>query len=213
MVAHDDPAEGAPTAPLRDALEIVRASPAPTLLELDMKDTAPWPRRHATELARLIEPVRERVVASGEADWNLRRLLAIDPRVPVGFNPAYYLDWTAEGARRDPLPGPRGAYGYFDAHPLAWRRTGPTAEYLRDRFGGLVGLVPGARELHLRLGFFERMQDDGFDAAAFLHASGMLVDVWTLDAGTPAWRERLARAVGAGVDLVTTNTPAALAAG
>lgn len=69
-------------------------------------------------------------------------------------------------------------------------------------------MVPGVRELHIRLAFFERMLRDGLDdAVGVLHARGALVDVWTLDAGTPRWRERLARAVDAGVDVVTTNTP------
>ena len=31
------------------------------------------------------------------------------------------------------------------------------------------------------------------------------------DADTPGWRERVARALAAGVDMVTTNTPRALA--
>jgi hypothetical protein len=35
--------------------------------------------------------------------------------------------------------------------------------------------------------------------------------VWTLDADTPHWRERLARLMDAGVDIVTTNTARALA--
>jgi len=38
-----------------------------------------------------------------------------------------------------------------------------------------------------------------------------VLDVWTLDAGTPRWHERLARAVAAGVDMITTNTPRELA--
>jgi hypothetical protein len=37
------------------------------------------------------------------------------------------------------------------------------------------------------------------------------IDLWTLDAGTRAWRERLERALDAGTDIVTTNTPRELA--
>jgi glycerophosphoryl diester phosphodiesterase len=62
------------------------------------------------------------------------------------------------------------------------------------------------------LDFFERMLADGLDIVPLFHAAGALVDVWTLDAGTPEWETRLARAVAAGVDLVTTNTPHALSA-
>lgn len=208
LVAHDEDEPGAPL--LSDATALLRGA-GPTLVELDVKDFVPWPRPRVEELAHILEPVRDRVVACGQSDWNLRRLLAVDPRVPVGFDPARYIDWTPEGGREE-MPGPRGAYGYFDAHPLARRRTGTAAEYLRDRLGGIVGLVPGAREIHLRLAFFERMLEDGLDVSAFLHASGLLVDVWTLDAGTERWRERLARAVAAGADMVTTNTPRELAA-
>jgi glycerophosphoryl diester phosphodiesterase len=77
----------------------------------------------------------------------------------------------------------------------------------------MLRLVPGASEAHVRLTLFERMLDDGVaDAAALFHAHGLALDVWTLNAGTPRWRERLARAVAAGVDIVTTDTPRELAA-
>jgi hypothetical protein len=50
------------------------------------------------------------------------------------------------------------------------------------------------------------------DPVGLFHDHGMLLDVWTLDAGSPRWLERLARAVDAGVDIVTSNTPQQLAA-
>ncbi len=59
----------------------------------------------------------------------------------------------------------------------------------------------------------ERMLDDGVaDAAALIQQHGLRLDVWTLDAGTPHWEARLARALAAGVDIVTSNTAPALAA-
>jgi hypothetical protein len=51
------------------------------------------------------------------------------------------------------------------------------------------------------------MLADGLDVSAVVHEAGARIDVWTLDAGTPRWHERLERALGAGVDIVTTNTP------
>ena len=72
-------------------------------------------------------------------------------------------------------------------------------------------LVPGIREFHVRMALFEQMKDDGFDVIAAAHDAGVLVDLWTLDAGTPRWRERLVRALDAGTDVVTTNTPRELA--
>ncbi|MGI8878160.1 MAG: hypothetical protein ACR2G8_06045 [Candidatus Limnocylindria bacterium] len=186
-------------------LAVVREAPGPTLLELDAKDLPPWPPAAAARLARLVDPVGDRVVVTSPADWNLRRLLRADPGIAVGFDPQLHLDWTRD---RESLSPPRGAYGYLDAHPLSRRRGMPAAAYLRERLEEVVRMVPGVRELHLRLAFFERMLRDGLDdAVGVLHARGALVDVWTLDAGTPRWRERLARAVDAGVDVVTTNTP------
>jgi glycerophosphoryl diester phosphodiesterase len=58
----------------------------------------------------------------------------------------------------------------------------------------------------------ERILDDGVaDIAEIFHSLGIKLDVWTLDAGTARWRERLARIAAAGVDIVTTNTALALA--
>jgi glycerophosphoryl diester phosphodiesterase len=209
VVAHDAPRGGARLL-LTDALEVVRtAPPGPTVLMLDAKDEAPSPPALVERIARLIEPVRERVFVGSPADWNLRRLRAVDPSVAVTFDPQYYLDRKGS---RSPLPGAAGAYGYHDAHPLAFRRTLPVAEYLRERLEGLCRLVPGIRELHLHLALFEEMVDDGLDVCSVVHDAGAAVDVWTLDAGTPRWRERLAGALRAGVDIVTTNTPRELSA-
>jgi glycerophosphoryl diester phosphodiesterase len=129
--------------------------------------------------------------------------------VTLAFDPMYYLDHKTS---RSPLPGAGSAYGYHDAHPLAYRRTVSAAEYLRERLDGLLRLVPGIGELHVNIKLFEEMLTDGLDVSARVHDAGALVDVWTLDAGTPQWRERLERALAAGVDIVTTNTPRELAA-
>ena len=197
---------------LSEVVEAIAAEPYPTLLELDVPDVIPWPWERVEELARLVEPVKDRVIFGGAADWNLRRLLRVDPSLPVGFNPFFYLDWAPPEEGPEPLPGVLGAYGYFDAHPLARERLGPTVDYLRDRLGGLARLVPGSREVHLRLLAFERMLDDGLvNAAELFHEAGLALDVWTLNAGTPGWVARLARAVAAGADVVTTDTPRALA--
>ena len=195
---------------LTDAIGAIAAAPYPTVFELDLKELAPWPWARVEAFARLLEPVRERVLLGTDADWNLRRILTVDPTIRVSLNPGAYLDWTPDG--RHPVL-PVGAYGYLDRHPLAASRGGPVRDYLADRFGAISRLVPGNRELHLRLAFFERMLDDGVtDAAALIRSGGPAVDVWTLDAGTPRWEERLRRLIDAGVDLITTNTAPALAA-
>lgn len=210
VVSHDRPRDGARPPLLRDALEVVRGATAgPTRLMLDAKDEAPWPREIVERIAALIAPVRDRIFVGSPADWNLRRLRAAEPQVAVAFDPQYYLECKGS---RSPLLGAAGAYGYHDAHPLAFRRTVPAAEYLRERLEGLLRLVPGTSELHVHLALFEQMLDDGLDVCAVVHAAGAAVDVWTLDAGTPRWRERLERAIAAGVDIVTSNTPRDLSA-
>jgi glycerophosphoryl diester phosphodiesterase len=197
---------------LSDVAATIAPEPYPTLLELDLKDWKPWPWPRVEELARLLQPIKDRITFGGGADWNLRRLLAVDPSMPMGFTISEYLDWVPEDRRPDGVPGVRGAYGYLDAHPLAHARLGSTPDYLRDRLGAILRLVPGARDIHVRLQAVERMLDDGLtDLPDLLHARGMLLDVWTLNAGTPNWRVRLDRALGAGVDVITTQTPSELA--
>lgn len=195
-----------------EVVSLIRDQAYPTLLELDLPEQRPLPWARVEELARLVEPVKDRVIFNG-ADWNLRRLLRVDSALPMSYDPATYLDWVPEGDEEEAeLALPRGAYGYFDAHPLARERRSSVADYLADRLGGIARLVPGAREAHVRLAAFERMLDDGVAAAALMHGHGTLLDVWTLNADTPRWRERLARALAAGADVVTTDTPRALAA-
>lgn len=197
---------------LSEVVEDIAASAGSLLLELDIKDWEPWPWPRVEELARILQPVAQRVTFGGEADWNLRRLQRVDHRFRFGFTPTAYLDWRPAGETDALPPLRRGAYGYRDDHPLALARLEPVADYLATRLDTLVRLVPGTRDLHLRLRTLERMIDDGFtDVINVLHAAGVSVDVWTLDAGTPDWEHRLARALDAGVDTVTTNTPAALA--
>jgi glycerophosphoryl diester phosphodiesterase len=198
---------------LSEVVDLLRTQTSPTVLELDAKDVAPWPWARVEELARLVEPVRDRVIFGGCADWNLRRLVQVDPRIRVGFTPAFYLDWVPPNVPPDELPGTVGAYGYLDRHPLARTRNQPASDYLWERLSGLIRLVPGACEMHIRLDLFEHMQSDGLgDTAHRLHRAGLRLDVWTLDAGTPDWPARLTNAVWAGADVITTNTAQQLAA-
>jgi glycerophosphoryl diester phosphodiesterase len=197
---------------LSDVVEAVAAEPFPTILELDLKDWNPWPWPRVEELARIVEPIKDRITFGGVADWNLRRLLHVDPTLPMGFTITQYLDWVPETTRPDAIPGVRGAYGYLDAHPLARQRNGPAADYLRDRLTGLLRLVPGIHDLHVRLLAVEQMLEDGFlEIADLVHAQGAMLDVWTLNADTPNWRQRLDRALALGADVVTSSTPRTLA--
>jgi len=129
---------------LSDVVALVAEEPYPTLLEMDLKDWRPWPWPRVEELARLLEPIKDRVTFGGGADWNLRRLHRIDPTLRMGFTISNYLDWVPEDMALGPVPGVRGAYGYLDAHSLPRVRLSATPDYLRDRLGGILRLVPGA---------------------------------------------------------------------
>jgi hypothetical protein len=194
---------------------LMLSTPGPTVLQLDMKDAGPWPFARIEHILQMVEPIRSRVIFGCNADWNLRRVLQVDNTAPIGFDPMYYLDWAPEGAVLERLPGARGAYGYSDTHPLARERLGPTADYLRDRLGGLLRLVPSPRDLYIRLRTAEQMviDDLGLDTLkTMIHDLGASFDLWTLDAGTPRWEERFRLAVSLGADVITTNTPRELAA-
>jgi hypothetical protein len=124
----------------------------------------------------------------------------------------FYLAYAAKQSDEEELPGVRGAYGYLDAHPLARRRRGPTADYLRDRLGAIFRLVPNPKDLYVRITAAEQMAADGLDDLAdIVHSFGAVLDIWTLDAGTPNWEERLRFAVNLGADVITTNTARTMA--
>src|SRR5262249_29837269 len=59
---------------LSEVVEMIAAEQFPTILELDLKDWKPWPWPRVEELARLLQPVKDRITFGGGADWNLRRL-------------------------------------------------------------------------------------------------------------------------------------------
>jgi glycerophosphoryl diester phosphodiesterase len=190
---------------LSEAVALIRSSPPGTIFELDAKDDCPWPWARVEALAGLLEPVLDRVVLAGCNDANLRRMARVAPEVALGFDPLFHFDWLAPG-EVDPLAPPAGAYGYRDADPSVRQATMPHGDYLRRRFGSLLNLVPGIREVHLRLRTFEQLLVDAFPVVAMVHERGLLLDVWTLDRGTPEWRHRFDRAIAAGVDMVTTNS-------
>jgi glycerophosphoryl diester phosphodiesterase len=197
---------------LSQVIELLRSRPSPTVLELNARDVATWPWARVDQLARLLEPVRDRVVVSGCADWNLRRLAQSDSRIQLGFSPTLYLDWLPPDTPPEELNATAGAYGYLDCHLQARAREGPTSDYLWDRISGLMRVVPGAAEMHVRLSLFEHMQSDGLgDTAHRLHRLGLRVGLFTLDANTPQWEARLTNAVWAGADVISTNTPRQLA--
>jgi len=200
-----------PVALLSQVVALVQRVDSLVELQLDLKahPTALLPDGKLRLLAQLVEPLGQRVRVSSVADWALRRLHALAPRVPLGFDPLLYLDVRDD--EKDMPPYRAGAYGYRDDHPLAAVRWGPARDYLAMRAEALWHQAPMATVWYIRGSTLARALDDGFDWIADLHAQGVQVDAWTLDAASPGDVELARRLVQAGVDRITTDDPPALA--
>ncbi len=183
-------------------------------LQLDFKNMIPLPTEEPLHrLIRLIEPLGDRVIVSTGADWQLRKLRALAPWLDLGFDIEFYLGWREPGRQPHPEEYPRqlGAYGYWDDHPLASQRIWSIAEYLADKCGMMIGLVPRVSTFYIDHRLLARSLDDGFNWADALHSAGIKLDAWTLDVGNPVAEANAKRLYAAGVDQFTTNTPLALA--
>jgi glycerophosphoryl diester phosphodiesterase len=183
-------------------------------LQIDYKNMIPFPDDEPLRrLVRLIEPLGERVIVSSIADWQLRRLRALAPWLALGFDIQFYLDWRPTGEVPDPrmFPRQRGAYGYWDDHPIASQRIWTAAGYLRDRCGMLLGLVPGVSVFYVRHHLLAQSLGDGFNWTEMLREAGVQLDAWTLDVGDAAAVSHARQLRDAGVDQITSNTPVALA--
>src|SRR5207245_11223929 len=100
LLTHNRPRAVAKLPTLRQAVEIVRSTPdGPTVLMLDAKGDAPWPKERVTELVRLVEPVRDRIFFGSPADWNLRRLRAPVPPLTLAFDRRTYSTATSRPTR------------------------------------------------------------------------------------------------------------------
>ena len=201
-----------PVGLLSQAVTFLHREPQPGELQLDLKLDGSVYEFVLAGLARLVAGVRDRVRVTSGADWALRRLHALDPALPLGFDPLLYF-----GLERVPhapgIPPFRvGAYGYADDHPLAALRWGSTAAYLAARAEALWAQAPMATVWYLHAPLLARMLDDGFDWIEFLHQRGALVTAWTLDPDQPHQLALARQLADAGADRITTNNAARLAA-
>ncbi|MCC7451514.1 MAG: hypothetical protein IT324_29160 [Anaerolineae bacterium] len=203
---------------LSEVVALFGEYPGATRLQIDFKNMIPFPNGEPLRrLLHLIEPLGDRVIVSTGADWQLRKLRTLAPRLDLGLDVHFYIDVRPPeepGTPIDsvPYPAKRGVYGYWDDHPLASRRFWPTPEYLEDRCGFLVGLVPGISTFYISHVLLAQSLNDGFNWAESLHKRGIKLDAWTLDADNPTAVANAKRLLIAGVDQFTTNTPNALAA-
>jgi glycerophosphoryl diester phosphodiesterase len=197
--------------------EVVSAlvnSTAPSRLQIDFKNMIPFDSDEPLHrLIRLIEPLGDRVIVSTGADWQLRKLRKFAPWLDLGLDIHFYIDWRPEDWPRHPeeYPRTRSAYaGYWDDHPIAMQRHWSTADYLEDRCQMLIGLVPKISTFYVNHYFLLQSIKDGFNWAEALHAAGIKLDAWTVDAGRNATAEDIEKLVESGVDQFTSNTPLAL---
>lgn len=201
-----------PVGLLDQALDLIKEHPNPVELQLDLKPYSPLDTQSLARLIERLQPVRDRVRVTSEADWLLRRLRVLDPELPLGFDPLLYLDlsWEEEGERGAP-PYRKGAYGYLDEHPLASRCWGSTADYLAARAEALWVQAPPDAIWYINARVLDRVLDDGFDWIADLHSRGAQVAAWTLDPDRAIHVALAKRLAGRGVDRITTNDAPALA--
>jgi glycerophosphoryl diester phosphodiesterase len=190
---------------------LLRRYPATAELQLDLKPDVYSSDAVLSQLITSLQGVKDRVRVTSPSDWALRRLRALDPELALGFDPLLYLE-IDYGKYSDPAVPPfrRGAYGYWDDHPLATRRWGPTAGYLAARAEALWVQAPAGAIWYIDAGLLAQALDDGFDWIAYLHARGAEVDAWTLDAAKPERAALARRLAAAGIDRITTNNAPAL---
>lgn len=211
---HRDAVSEHPPALLSEVVSAFLEHPGRTRLQLDYKDV--YPSADDEPLRRLIgliEPLGTRVIVSTGADWHLRKLRRLAPWLDLGFDIGFYLDWRDPAWKAEPENPPyqRGAYGYHDDHMLAREASLPTGVYLAERCDFLLQLIPDISTWYVSHHLIARALDDGFDMAAFLHQHNVKLDAWTLDTDKPVAVKNALRLRDVGVDLFTTNTPAAMA--
>lgn len=209
---HQGKATGVAVGLLPEAIELLRQYPGCLELQLDLKPDVYSADEVLSRLVSNLQPVKNSVRVTSPSDWALRRLRALDPDLPLGFDPLLYLEADL-GEIRDPEIPPfrRGAYGYWDDHPLSSRRWGSTAEYLAARAEALYAQVPPGMIWYIHAWLLGKALDDGFDWIAYLHKYGAQVDAWTLDAHHPEQVSLARRLIAQGVDRITTNNALALA--
>ena len=212
------PETGAPShyhpALLSEVVALFNQFPNGARLQLDFKNVIPMPTNEPLErLAKLIEPLCDRVVVSTGADWQLRRLHRIAPWLELGFDVHYYVDWRQPDDTIDPRVPPfkKGAYGYWDDHILATERHWDIIEYLTERCETLVDMVPYATTFYIDHKMIAQSLDHGFNWATTLQRFDVTLDAWTLDVGNPVAETNALRLLAAGVHQFTTNTPRELA--
>lgn len=181
-------------------------------LQLDLKSHTPLSQDVLNDLLCIIEPVKDRIRITSNADWALRRLNVMDNSLLLGFDPQLYLDVDPIEENGEITPPFRiGAYGYRDDHPLSSHRWSPPSDYLEARAEALIAQSPLDVIWYIDMHLLAQSHEDGFEWITYLQERGYQVDAWTLD---PDQQEQITlarRLVDAGIDRITTNDAPRLA--
>lgn len=198
---------------LEGAVDLLIQFPNTHRLQIDFKPFSALTQPSLRDFLSIIEPVMDRVQVSSVADWALRALDSIAPKLFLGFDPLLYLDLVEDTPRPENIPPFRlGAYGLLDDHPLAAYQWGTMEDYFSARASALLAQAPQGCEWFIRAEILKLALDAGFDWIDFLHKHDSKVDGWTIDVTQP---EQVALAqflVDRGIDKLTTDHPPDLAA-
>jgi glycerophosphoryl diester phosphodiesterase len=154
-------------------------------------------------LLKHLRPIQERVLISSVADWAVRLLFHLDPKISLGFDPLLYLDLNSDTPRPAGVPPLRvGAYGLLDEHPLSNQRWGIETAYFAARAEALYHQAPPGTTWYLNAWLLEKALDAGFDWIGFLHQRKTVVSAWTLD---EPHMGLIRKFIQQNVDFITTN--------
>ena len=210
---HNGKVTGEPVGFLEGAIELLKQYPETQRLQLDLKPFSPLKQHILDSLLSTLEPVMGQVQVTSYADWAVRSLSTHSPELALGFDPLLYLDLVEDEPRpENALPFRLGAYGLLDDHPLSAYQWGPAGDYFAARAEALITQVPRGCEWFIRAEILKMALDAGFDWIAYLHQHGSTVDGWTIDPHNPGQVELAQTMVDQGIDKLTTDKPALLAA-
>lgn len=198
---------------LEGAIDLIKQHQGTHRLQIDLKPFAPLTHAVLQDFVEMIDPVKERIQVTSVADWAVRALTEFSPDLSLGFDPLLYLDLVEDEPRPEDIPPFRvGAYGLLDDHPLSAFQWGSLGDYFAARAGALLVQVPTGCEWFIRAEILKMALDAGFNWIDFLHQNGSVVDGWTIDAAQPQHIKLAQFLVDHGVDELTTDEPARLAA-
>ena len=198
---------------LEEALSLLERYPNTRRLQLDLRPFSPLTQAVLRDFVNLIKPLQNRIQVTSVADWAIRALSRFSPELSIGFDPLLYLDIVDDEPRPANIPPFRiGAYDLRDDHPLSAFQWGPLGEYFAARAAALLVQAPQGCEWFIRAELLKMAIDAGFNWIDFLHHTGALVDAWTIDVDQPEQVNLAKFLVEQGVDEITTDAPARLAA-